>query len=395
MTRPRIDRIDPVRGERLAIARVLCILSMIWVHVPGTAAPAAARTFDVADWPGTLQALLVESVGRSGAALLGVVSGWLCAHLLLGGRAPRALIVARARTLLVPMLTWGLVTVAVYGLVSLVRPTFLSVPGPVDAAAVLRWANGVAFLSAAPSGPTLHLSFLRDLFVCACLAPALLASLARWPRTSLAVLGALYVADLDSVLVLRPLVLFSFALGLWLARARVRLEGADHRLGTWVTLLLACSAAVMLANAGAFAGLDGALHRFGLDVRESVLYPLSRLFGSLAVWALTARLAGRRAGRAVAAQMTWLFTTYCSHFLVLALLWEGLLEPLGAGASTAGFAAWFLCAPLVALVVGRSIVRVTLARCPRAVPLLGLRVPVPPPGRRGAGADAGRGVPQL
>ena len=378
----RTDRIDPATSERLSVARVLCILGMIWVHVPGGAADAAGRTFLAADPAGTLQAFLIETMGRSSAALLSVVSGWLCARTLLGGRGAGALVRARARTILVPMLTWALATVAVYGLVSLVRPTFLSVAGPVDARALLFWANNVLFLTEAPHGPTMHLAFLRDLFVCACLAPLLLRALGRRPGLLLTGLGLLYVADLESPLMLRPLVLFAFVAGMWLARARIRIDVADRGLWLWIALALGSSAAVVLANGGAFETFGARLEAVGLDLHESVLYPVSRLFGSLAVWTLTARLSGTRAARALAGQMPWLFTTYCSHFLVLGVLWVGLLEPLGLGGSPVTFTAWFLVAPLVALLVGRTIVRLTLAGWPRGAGLLGLRRPATDAGFR-------------
>ena len=363
-SRPLVPRIDPALSERVSIARVVCILGMIWVHVPGAALDGVGRAFDPLDLPATFRAFLVESVGRSSAALLSVVSGWLCARVLLGGRTARELVPARARAMLVPMLFWGLVTVALYAAMSLVRPTFLSSSGPLDASTVLRWIDSVAFVTSAPSGPTLHLSFMRDLFVCSCLAPALLWLLARWPGALIATLGLVYAFDLESALMLRPLVLFAFAIGLLLARRGAPVEAADPYLGRWAALALGCTALVMLANGGAFAGLDASLGTIGLDLRESVLYPLARLFGSLTVWAATARLVGTRVGRGVAAQMPWLFTTYCSHFLVLAVLWAGLLHPLGVSAATPGFTLWFVAAPLLSLLAGRAVVRVTLARWP-------------------------------
>ena len=394
-TDARTDRIDPVTSERLSVARVLCILGMIWVHVPGAATDGVGRALEASDPAGTLQAFLVEAMGRSSAALLSVVSGWLCARTLLGGRGPHALIRARARTVLAPMLFWSLATVAVYALVSLARPTFLTVSGPIDAQAVRLWIDSVLFLSSAPSGPTMHLAFLRDLFVCACLAPALLWALRRQPAALLVGLGALYLGDLESVVVLRPLVLFAFAVGMWLALARVPTDAADRYLGLWVALTCVAALAVMLANGGAFGALEERLDPLGIDLRESVLYPVSRLFGSLAAWTLTARLAGSATGRALAAQMPWLFTTYCSHFLVLGVLWAGLLEPLGLRAASPAFTAWFLLAPLVALLVGRAIVRLVLAWWPSGAAALGLRSsrrrggPGPGPGP-GLGPDPNR-----
>ncbi len=374
-------RIDPLLSRRLACARVLCILGMIWVHVPGAALDGAGRALDPGAVGASLQALLVEGPGRASAALLSVISGWLCAQTLLGGRLAAAMIRARARTVLVPMWSWGVVTIAFYALVSLFRPTFLSAHGPIDAALVMRWVNSVAFLTEAPSGPTLHLSFMRDLFVCALIAPLLLAGLRRAPLLLLCVTGSLYLADVSSVLVLRPLVLFAFCIGLWLRFAGVATQGVDARFPLWLALAGVTTLAIVCSNGGAFAGADALLGRAGLDLRESVLYPANRVFGSLAVWAFTLRLASSRAGIRVAHAMPWIFTAYCSHFLVLGILWAGLLEPAGLAGNQLGFGLWFLCAPLLALGVARAIVIVLAAHAPTALTLaFGL-------GRATSGAD--------
>ena len=363
----RPDRIDPLLSRRLACARVLCILGMIWVHVPGAALDGAGRALDPEALGASLQALLVEGPGRAGAALLSVISGWLCAQTLLGGQPAASMIRARLRTVLVPMLSWGGVTVGFYAVVSLLQPTFLSVRGPIDGAVILHWINSVAFLTDAPMGPTLHLSFMRDLFVCAALSPWLLAGLRRAPLVVVSVTGALYLADVSSVIVLRPLVLFAFSLGLWLRASGADPRALDARPGLWVALAGIVTLAIVLANGGAFAGADALLARVGMDLRESVLYPANRVFGSLAVWTLTLRLAKGGTGERVAAAMPWIFTAYCSHFLVLGILWAAFLEPAGLGRHELGFTLWFLAAPLLALGIARAIVLVLRAHAPDAI----------------------------
>ena len=360
------------------MVRVLCIGFMIYVHVPDNAISAVTN----AAVPMTsllLQGFLVEGAGRASAALLSLVSGLLTAVALSRSEA-NALYRRRFRSIVVPMLSWSATTVALYALLSLVRPTFLTEWHGGSAETLLFYANAVLFLTDQPMGPTLHLGFLRDLFVCMLLAPVLLAALRRFGAVVPVALGALYLFDVESVVMLRPLVLFAFSIGLWLATRGTRLDALDASWPLWAGASVLATLAVMVS--GTDAALDSVPSRWfaerGLDLREAVLYPVSRLFGALAIWTLAAKLVGTAWNRRLARLSPYVFVAFCSHFLALTFLWEGAVRPLVGASDTLGYALWFAVAPFVAMAVAAGIVESAARLAPSLASLLtGGRVPVP------------------
>lgn len=400
--------IDGNLSERIACVRVLCIIGMIYVHVPGVADNAVDRVFDASAPFASIQAFIVESFGRASAALLSVLSGWLCARTLLGGvsepsvsrpslsdvsGAARRLVRSRFHSTLVPMIFWASLTMVVFAAVSLVRPTFLAPDGAPLGATLWRYVNHVFFLTDAPAGATLHLSFLRDLFVCVLVAPLLLVGLTRHAIPIVLALGVLYLADLSSVIILRPLILFAFALGMWAA-----VRGASPRLldGSpvrWLVLTGLLTIAVMWANAGYLDAIDQVLAAVGLDLRASVLYPLSRLFGSLSVWCIAAYVVSRSLGRLLRAQSPWLFTTYCGHYLILIVLYIAVWSPLSGSAESGPlYFMWFLVAPAIALLVAQVALRVIDRWLPKLAPIVGSGMGKPV-GKRQSGSSALQPVP--
>ena len=363
---------ERVLSDRIACVRVLCIVGMIYVHVPGMP-EGVARVLDPSSPFASMQAFIVESFGRASAALLSVLSGWLCGLMLVGAsigsptvRGARPVdkgvalsqIQRRVQSTIVPMIFWASVTMVVYAAVSLVRPTFLAPLGATLVVTLWRYVNTLVFLTEVPHGPTMHLSFLRDLFVCFVLAPVLLMVLRRHALPLVVAIGILYLADGSSALMLRPLLLFAFTLGLWAAVRGVSPTALDGTTGRWAVLTCLSAVGILMANAGHMDGVNRALVVVGLDLRESVLYPLARLFGSLS--------------RLLSRQMPWLFATFCSHFLVLSLLYHGAWLPLtGSVESGPLFFLWFLCAPVVSLAVAYAGLRLVDRWFPGLAPIMG------------------------
>ena len=390
---------DAIR-ERIAMVRVLCIGFMIYVHVPDNAISAMNAAVAVPAGSVLFQGFLAEGVGRASAALLSLVSGLLTAGALARG-TPLALYRRRFRSIIVPMVIWSTVMVAIYAALSLVRPTFLQLDGYTPAETLLFYLNTVFFLTDQPVGPTMHLGFLRDLFVCVLLSPLMVAVLRRIGVVLIVLLGVLYLLDAESVIVLRPLVVFAFAIGLWLARRGARLDRVDAAWPWWVALSILATLAVMLS--GSERGLASAPALWaaerGLDLRESLVYPLSRLFGGLAIWTLAAKLVGSDWSRRLSRVSPYVFVAFCSHYLTLVVLWEGLVKPLVGSSAALSYVVWFAAAPFVAMFCAGLIVE-TLARLlPSLAALLtGGRVrpaaPPPPRGRSGVAVPVveGRGA---
>jgi len=383
---------DAIR-ERIAMVRVLCIGFMIYVHVPDNAFSTLASA-GVPLPSLLLQGFVIEGVGRASAALLSLVSGLLTAVALARGDAP-SLYRRRFRSIVVPMLLWSSLTVALYALITVVRPTFLSPDGRSLPEALLYYANTVFFLSAQPMGPTLHLGFLRDLFACVLLAPLMLLALRRVGALVPVAFGVLYLVDAESVLILRPLIPFAFSIGLWMAVRGARLDALDSAWPLWISLSLLATLAVMLSGSewglGSAVALGFAEH--GFDFRESVVYPISRLFGALAIWTLAAKLVGTPWNARLARLSSYVFVAFCSHFLVLTFLWEGAIRPLVGAGDTVGYALWFVVAPFVAMAAAVLIVEVAARLVPALARLItGGRVSAPSglaASRRTAGATNG------
>lgn len=348
--------------DRIAMVRVLCIGFMIYVHVPDNAlsAPEFRAGVPIGSW--LVQGLLVEGLGRASAALLSLVSGLLTAVALT--RSPAASLYRRRfRSIIVPMIIWSTVTVILYAALSMVRPTFLHLEGVSPFGALMFYLNTIFFLTEQPLGPTLHLGFLRDLFVCILLSPILLAVLRRVGVGLLVVLGVVYLVDLESIFVLRPLILFAFTLGLWLMQSGKRLDAADSLWPWWVALSIVATVLVIVSGTerGLAWGPAQWLASHNIDLRETFVYPVSRLFGGLAIWSLAARLVGTSWTRRLSRVSPYVFVAFCSHYLVLVFLWEGAVRRLVSGHTTAGYAVWFVAAPFVAMFMALLIVE-TLAR---------------------------------
>jgi len=368
------DPIGPVAQrirDRIAMVRVLCIGFMIFVHVPDNAFSAAEFSVGIPLSSWLTQGVLVEGLGRASAALLSLVSGILTA-VALTRSPPSSLYRRRFRSIVLPMIIWSTVTVIVYAVLSLLRPTFLTLGDVPPLQALLFYVNTIFFLTEQPLGPTLHLGFLRDLFVCLLLSPILVAILKRTGIALLIVLLIVYLLDLESVFILRPLILLAFSIGLWLMQTGRDLEAADRYWPLWLVLSLVATTLVILS--GTERGLAWPLAQWfsaqGLDFRETVVYPLSRVFGALAIWSLAAKLVGTGWTQRLTRISPYVFVAFCSHYLVLVFLWEGVVRRLVGGHVTAGYAIWFVLAPFIAMFAAMVIVEVLARIAPSVAALL-------------------------
>ncbi len=358
-------------SQRIALTRVLCIFGMIYVHVPTMDADSVVYVFDGSRPFESLRAFLVEGFGRASASLLSLVSGYLSARVLVRATtSSRDFFSRKFSSIFVPMVIWGTLTLLIYAVLSLVRPTFLTDEAPGYWVTLLHYLNTVFFLTDTPVGPTMHLGFLRDLFVCMLLAPWLVLALQRAAPLVLFACLAFYLFDVETVIILRPLILLGFVVGLWLFIATIDVEAADRYWWLWLLLAVLSTMTLLMFNAGAFPALANSLERIGLDAKEGLLYPICRLFGSLALWTMTLSMVQTRAGRWVAGVAPFAFITYCSHFIVLSLVFFMLWQPLFNGGEGVLFMMWFLLGPALAFFAGWLLVQVLAPLLPHFTAVL-------------------------
>jgi len=341
------------------MTRLVAVLCMIYVHVPDGQSERVLHAMSWLDATSLLQGLLIEGPGRAGASLLSIVSGYLTAKILLGKcYSISTLYKRRFRSILVPMFIWSLASYTVYSIASVWRVTFID-----DASTLLDHLNILFFLTDIPHGATMHLAFLRDLFVCIVLSPLLIMGLRRAPILLLSLLACLYLGlhQHQGLIVLRPLVLFAFSIGLYLALRNTPLDAVDHRWRLWVGLTVLLALLVMMSNGNQLASAETALASVGVDLRETILYPLCRLFGSLAIWTLMPVVFRAKSFKRAHRLAPYVFTTFCSHQLVLNCIYEMMWVPWF-GTSTDGvYIVWFVMAPILSLLMGIAVVHAASA----------------------------------
>ncbi|MFK7855923.1 MAG: acyltransferase [Granulosicoccus sp.] len=363
--------------QRIAMARMFCVLGMIYVHVPnGQQGEAVVYGMGNGQLAGFLESFLVEGPGRAGAALLSVISGYLAATALLRpGSSIKALYSRRFVSIVLPMTFWAVATYLVYLLVSQSRSTFLD-----DANTLMDHLNTILFLTHMPDGPTMHLGFLRDLFVCVLLSPLLLAVIQRAGWTLLLVLGLFYLLEHNqaSIIILRPLVVFAFAIGVFMACRHTKLTALDPYWPIFIALAAMSTVIIMMVNEGVAPGVENTFMQAGLQFNETVLYPIGRLFGSLAIWTVIPLMLGGRIENWVSRFSPYLFAAFCSHYLMLTLIFFGGWMPVFGDRQSEFFIVWFLFAPLLSMLVAFCIVQITLKVAPPLATLItGGRIKVP------------------
>jgi succinoglycan biosynthesis protein ExoH len=361
-------QIETRERDRIAMARMICVLCMIFVHVPDGQTLATVYTLTAGGLDVFVEGFLVEGPGRASAALLSLVSGYLAATALLRpGSSVWSLYRRRFMSIVLPMVFWASVTILVYLLVSQTRPTFLD-----DAQTWMDKLNFVFFITDMPVGATMHLGFLRDLFVCILLSPLLLLAVQRMAWLILPILGVFYLLEhsQSSVLILRPLVLFAFTVGIYLATRHARLNALDKYWPLFVLLSIGATMCLLLVNSGVGEAVVQAFAAHGMQFNETVLYPIGRLFGSLAIWTLIPMLMGGRLQAWTKRFTPYLFAAFCSHYLMLTLVFYGAWMPLLGGRESSAFVVWFLAAPLLSMAIAVLVVRLTLRIAPPLATLI-------------------------
>ncbi|WP_128254056.1 acyltransferase family protein [Falsirhodobacter deserti] len=199
---------DRVTSDAIRITRVLCILCMSYVHL---------HFFDL---PGTdftaIRAIVVDTLGRSSVPLLSVISGFLMVGFF-SKRDYREAATQRARALIVPMIIWNSIAVMLWG-----------------------WSGLNDILGLTETSKLIYLTFLRDLFVMSLMTPLLLFLARKLPALLFAGAAVVYVADISSILVLRPQILFFYCMGVLIAVNPIKMPAG------WKVFAIAALAALCI-----------------------------------------------------------------------------------------------------------------------------------------------------
>lgn len=320
------------RSDAIAIARVICILGVVYVH-----AWTGLNGHDLEILRGTpqenLRWLLMEIFGRSAVPLLGVISGWL-----VGGssRTQNWLrhVGQKARTILLPMILWnGLAILLVSG-----SAWFLGLSAPVPAS--FDWLFQEVFIVSRNPDINVQMPFLRDLFLCMVFAPLLVRLPNRWLIGVAVMAATAQIAGLGAPILMRPAILFFFVIGM-VAR-RIGLADKIAALG-WIAaatpfLLLMTVQLHFSLKAGQGAGVGVAMLDLAVRVAAATCF-----------WRLSWALAASPLREILLRIEPFAFLIFCSHLI---LIWLGgpVLGVLFGKLGSPFYPAYLLIQPLLVLV---------------------------------------------
>lgn len=327
-------------SEPIRIARVLCIFFLVYVHVnPGVSEfNPAVEGIGAFDW---LRFTIVNSFGRASVALLSVISGYLIVHSL--ERAGYgAVLVKRARSLLIPLAIWSAVFLGLVMLGDRVDPGYAAKTLQGDLT-LTRLPTLLLGVFGDPAN--VPLAFLRDVFVCALTVPLLLAALKRSGLLFMLVVLGLFVLGHLSIFLLTPNLLLFFSVGLWFA-----VSGTVPMDVPRSVFLISLFAFVVLGIVITGWNFDYALDQTATrDLQIEVALSVIRVPAAIVVWSISVWLAHQRFGRALSQFEPYMFIAFCTHMIVLLpvwFIWKGVLG----GYYGAAYPVFFFLSPVVVFV---------------------------------------------
>jgi surface polysaccharide O-acyltransferase-like enzyme len=331
---PSLEPVRRTMSDRIRIARGLCIFFMTFVHVPpgigGNVYDRDASFFDLVYF------VLTRLAGLSSVSLLSVVSGFFIVSSLAKAGA-RPLLVAKLKTLGVPLLAWNLLMLALLTLYGLMRGKWQDMP---DFTA-LGMADALVAFTGWPLDVPLW--FLRDLFVCCLFSPLLYGALKRFPVATIGLLVVYTLFGEDLYLLQRPQLMLFFALGMWLRLSRTA-EPAIDRTARWLLPGLAVMVALYLALR-----VENVLFGEMDDTLRLTLDTLLRITMAAGFWLLTDVILRSRFATGFLWFEPYAFFLFCSHaifFHFAAIPFRRLFGNYGSDL----FAVTFFALPLLAVI---------------------------------------------
>ncbi|KMS55497.1 hypothetical protein V474_18930 [Novosphingobium barchaimii LL02] len=344
-----LNSIGRSTSKVIAVSRVLCILCVIYAHTPpyGDAVPRTLFGGEAVIW------ILRETLGRSSVPLLSIISGYLAARVAAPNGFGRTLR-KKVLTLLVPLVLWNAIAI----LIDIVFSLGAKMPAADALPRLLTGIDGFPRL--------MPLYFLRDIFLCSLSAPLLLMGLRRMRWLLLSSLLANAVWNLDGPLFLASAIPLFYTIGLgagqkcWQARAILRRPGLSWSLAAGVLVILAMLPFVMTDYSALRA--DGPANAALLIVQRGA--------GAVTFCLTAVAIAGKeQLASAFARFEPVIFFVFCSHPLIIGLVWI-VLGPasvsLGANAALAAF----LIAPPLVLAIAVLAAGILRQMVPRLLRLL-------------------------
>lgn len=344
-------------SDTIRIARIFCILMLVYAHAQPYTPGVPTSLFSQEGAIYVLRLLL----GQGSVPLLGVVSGYLLAKSM-GDRRYTDELKNKLYTLIVPLVLWNLI----YLFKVYLQAGAAGLPGAPG------WPNAVLALTAPPAMVPLY--FLRDVFVCFLISPLLLVAARQAPVLSTSVLLVNGVLNADGPFFINSGIPLFFFVGclLWSRAVAIPTDGLPKTAAASLVVLVLLSLAPLSGHAPP---------GWSLSLPHSPAYGAAAiaLFAASAVvfWHCACWLRGHALGRLLMRYEPIAFFIFCVHGMVAGIWWAVLVRT-GLADSSATVLLYFICSPLLVLLISAIAMRIGIAVAPMLLgPLLGGRAPTP------------------
>lgn len=281
-------------GRRIETARLLMILGIVLLHLPPYVPLSEVGT----DAFSFIKAFFAHGVFRAAVPVLTAISGYLVFKSALVEK-PLELLQKKSSSILLPLLIWNIplaVAVFLLQMYGVISHSFSAQLYPVN---LHDWVDAVTGLYSQPINYPLN--FLRDLYVVSLLSPVLLVLLRLHPAVAVSSVIALYVWNLDGMLVLRNSMYLSFTLGAILAWYKVNLQELDkYAYPLFLVFVIYCVLIVVLR----------------IENRE-----LLRIISPVLLWPILGRIASSSIGDVLVSKSKYSFLIFLSHAPVILIYW--------------------------------------------------------------------------
>jgi fucose 4-O-acetylase-like acetyltransferase len=348
--------VDAALSARIKAARVICILVLVYVHVPPWDA-----SLDVSNPFDLLFATLREAFARTSVPLLSVLSGYLLVATE-RARSHAERINRKIRSLIVPLLLWNLIAAALNLALGDLPPTN-----------ILGWFDRLLALRGTPLVTPLY--FLRDVFLCVLLYPALLIAVRRAPSTTILILAVLATLGILDSLFITPLILVFFVAGVSIANGNFPVRYVPSMPVALILFLPVAALSVDWAIHGATSGALLTVPASGEEIAMRCLLLMQRLAGALLFWQIAVWASNSALRPLILGIEPFVFFFFCSHALILNAAWRGLAL-LGVTYADPSYQFFFVTAPLTSLALSMIGAAMLLRLAPKFLRLLcGGRLP--------------------
>ncbi len=320
---------DRTESARIDLIRIICILSMMWVHVsPGLSVPSviSGGSMDV------IGRVLGNTLGRISVTTLSFVSGYLfwktAAH-----RNMRDVVQRLSISICLPALAWS----AVFILMALAKVRLLGLSSSSLPATSVGWMAAINAW-AGLTGPTANLSlfFIRDLIVSTLIVRLAFPLFRRAPWLPVVMVLPIACVETLAPVLFRPSILVFVTLGAASARSGLTIVGLSlPRIALPAGFLLVISAHLMTANL--------------TDLRfEHLVHNLLNRAGlGFFILAAAHALMANADGRSYAFVSRHCFLAYLSHVPVIGVFWVIWQRVIGGAQDTSYVVFYLLMPPII------------------------------------------------